>query len=116
MLQLRAFAVLLVAFCSGCASLAGAAPAPTARLPLRVLSSEAPTAPRPEAAPSETQGNAPSETRSDAPQRNVTAPRIGAPGGSGAGSRRVAPVQSGKETVGGLPVGTAGGTGPAGRG
>jgi hypothetical protein len=44
-------------------------------------------------------------------------PRIGAPGGSGAGSRRVAPAaaqvgaQSGNETVGGLP---AGGGGPLG--
>lgn len=116
MLQLRAFAVLLVAFCAGCASLGTGAPAPSARLPLRLLSSEAPSAPRPEAAPDETHDDAPSETHGNALQRNVTAPRIGAPGGSGAGSRRVAPVQSGNETVGGLPVGTAGGTGPAGRG
>ena len=44
------------------------------------------------------------------------APRIGAPGGSGAGSRRVAPAQSGNDTVGGLPAGIGGGSGPAGRG
>jgi hypothetical protein len=41
----------------------------------------------------------------------VTPPRIGAPGGSGAGSRRVAPAavqagtQSGNDTVGGLAPG-----------
>ena len=44
----------------------------------------------------------------------ITPTRIGAPGGSGAGSRRVAPAaaqvgaQSGKETVGGLPGGSCG--------
>lgn len=108
MLALRALASLLVAFCFGCASLGAPAPATTTRPPLRVLSQEAGAAPRLEALPRETQDTAPT--------RDVTAPRIGAPGGSGAGSRRVAPVQSGKETVGGLPAGIAGFAGPAGRG
>lgn len=106
MLALRTLAFSLVAYCFGCGSLG--APAPTTRLPLRLLSHEAGTPPRPEAVPEETQG--------DAPSRDVKAPRIGAPGGSGAGSRRVAPVQSGKETVGGLPAGAVGAVGPAGRG
>lgn len=44
------------------------------------------------------------------------APRIGAPGGSGAGARRVTPGQSGKDTVGGLPAGMGGGTARGGRG
>lgn len=106
MLDLRALAFSLVASCAGCASWSAAPTA--ARLPLRLLSSEAATTPGPEREPSETPGVAPS--------CDVTAPRIGAPGGSGAGSRRVVPVQSGKETVGGLPAGMAGCTGPAGRG
>jgi hypothetical protein len=106
MLALRALTLSLVALCFGCASLGGSAPG--ARLPLRLLSSEVATVPRPEAVPSETQ--------SDSPGRDVTAPRIGAPGGSGAGSRRVVPAQSGKETVGGLPAGMGGCAGPAGRG
>jgi len=55
-------------------------------MPLRALSSEAANAPRPELL---------------GPTR-----RIGAPGGSGAGSRSVAPAQSGKEAVGGLPAGS----------
>src|SRR5881394_2524894 len=111
MLDLRALMLSLLALCFGCVGFgcAGfAGPAPTTGLPLRLLSTEAPTPPQPEAAPSETQ--------SDTPIRDIPAPRIGAPGGSGAGSRRVVPVQSGKETVGGLPVGRGGGTGPAGRG
>ncbi|MES1189100.1 MAG: hypothetical protein ABUL60_35115 [Myxococcales bacterium] len=106
MLDPRALTSLLVALCFGCSSLGG--PLPGARPPLRVLSCEPATAPRPEATPSENHG--------EGPYPEVTAPRIGAPGGSGAGSRRVVPVQSGKETVGGLPAGMAGGTGPAGRG
>ena len=85
-------------------SLAGCAAAP---VPVRVLPSEAPRLTAPEALPEPT---APSER--DA----TTAPRIGAPGGSGAGSRRVVPAQSGNDTVGGLPAGIGGGTGPAGRG
>ena len=50
----------------------------------------------------------------------VSTPRIGAPGGSGAGSRRVAPAaaqarpQSGNDTVGGLPAGAGGVAGPFG--
>jgi hypothetical protein len=102
MLDLRALTLSLLALCNGCAGVAATAPSP--RLPVRLLSSEAASPPRPEAAPSQ----------SDVPHRDVAVPRIGAPGGSGAGSRRVAPAQSGKETVGGLPVGMAGGTGPRG--
>jgi hypothetical protein len=102
MLELCAFTLSLVAFCAGCASLS--TPAAGARPPLRLLSSEAATAPRPETLPSETESG------------DAATPRIGAPGGSGAGSRRVVPVQSGKETVGGLPAGIGGCTGPAGRG
>lgn len=104
MLDLRALVLSLLALCNGCAGVAATTPSP--RLPVRLLSSEAASVPRPEAAPSQTQSNA--------PNGDVAVPRIGAPGGSGAGSRRVAPVQSGKETVGGLPVGMAGGTGPRG--
>lgn len=79
---------------------------PNAQVPLRVLSSEAPraTLPEPELAPS-------NEARE---AERAPLPRIGAPGGSGAGSRRVQPAQSGNETVGGLPVGIGGGTGPRG--
>jgi len=102
MLDLRALTLSLLALCNGCVGVAATKPSP--RLPVRLLSSEAASAPRPEAAP----------PQSDAPNRDVAVPRIGAPGGSGAGSRRVAPVQSGKETVGGLPVGMAGATGPRG--
>jgi hypothetical protein len=82
--------------------------APTTRaLPVRVLSVEAP-----HAAPQR-------EPESATPERSEP-PRIGAPGGSGAGSRRVAPApratdaQSGNETVGFLPVGIGGMTGPLG--
>lgn len=106
MLDPRALTSSLVVLCFGCSSLGGGSPSP--RLPLRVLSCEPAPAPRPEALPFETHGELPTPA--------VNAPRIGAPGGSGAGSRRVAPAQSGKETVGGLPAGMAGGTGPAGRG
>lgn len=49
-----------------------------------------------------------------APGLGRTGPRIGAPGGSGAGSRAVTPTQSGNETVGGLPAGS--GKGPGRRG
>lgn len=42
---------------------------------------------------------------------SAQAPRIGAPGGSGAGSRSVVPAQSGNEAVGGL----LGGNGKSGR-
>ena len=48
-------------------------------------------------------------------QVSPATPRIGAPpGGSGAGSRRVVPTQSGNETVGGLPAGNGGGAGVVG--
>jgi hypothetical protein len=78
-------------------------------VPVRVLSSEPapvlvhelePAAAEPQAEPNEV----------------APAPRIGAPGGNGSGSRRVAPPQSGNETVGGLPAGMGGGKGPAGLG
>ncbi len=99
--QLRSLIVVLTAFSAGCAG--GSASPP--QIPVRILSSEASSV-RAEAETSE-QLTKPNEPR---------APRIGAPGGSGAGSRRVAPAQSGNETVGGLPVGIGGGSGPAGRG
>lgn len=93
--------LLLLTLLVGCA-------APNAQTPgVRLLTSEAPQAqavPEADAAPSR------------AP--DVIRPRIGAPGGSGAGSRRVAPaaakVQSGKDTVGALPAGAAGAAGPFG--
>ena len=107
MLSLRALTFSLVAFCAGCAG--GSVPqAAAARPPLRILSSEAPRATWPE--------RAPNPTHSDTPHPDVAAPRIGAPGGSGAGSRRVRPLQSGKEAVGGLPTGRGGGAELAGRG
>ncbi len=67
---------------------------PGASSPVRVLSTESATSPRvePEGATSE-------------PLRT---PRIGAPGGSGAGSRRVAPAQSGNDALGGLATGADG--------
>jgi len=67
----------------GCAPVASSAP----RLSLRVLSSE-PASIRQEP-----------DAAEDAPRR------IGAPGGSGSGTRRVQPLQSGKDAVGGLPAG-----------
>jgi hypothetical protein len=78
-------------------------------VPVRVLSSEPPPALVPEAAPNEALPAPP-------PSDTAPVPRIGAPGGSGSGSRRVAPAQSGNETVGGLPAGIGGGKGPAGLG
>src|SRR5258706_13452652 len=98
--DLRALSFLLVTVCGGCTASALEAP----KWPLRVLNSELPSAPSPEP-----EGSA--QTREAAP-----VPRIGAPGGSGAGSRRVSPAQSGKETVGGLPAGIGASAGPAGRG
>ncbi|HEX2869681.1 MAG TPA: hypothetical protein VHP33_00465 [Polyangiaceae bacterium] len=114
MTQLRALSFVAVtalglACATGCAGTSATAAGST--LPVRVLSSEAPSAPHPE--PSDT---LPAPSSATTPSER--APRIGAPGGSGAGSRRVAPVraQSGNETVGGLPAGTAGPTGAAGLG
>src|SRR5882672_3129347 len=92
--------LLVVILCGACATTSLAVPAQ----PVRILDSEAARAPVPEL------------EAATKPQGTERAPRIGAPGGSGAGSRRVAPIQSGNETVGGLPAGTGGGTGPAGRG
>jgi hypothetical protein len=93
--------VLLALSASACSSQLS-----ESRLPLRALSSDAPSAPRPEPEPS-----AASETR-EATQAPL--PRIGAPGGSGAGSRCVQPAQSGNDTVGGLPAGIGGVAGPRG--
>lgn len=107
MTELRVFAVVVaLAFHAGCARV-GSAPGALG-LPVRVLSSEAAPAPR----PLPTTESAGSATKAAEPR----SPRIGAPGGSGAGSRRVVPAQSGNETVGGLPVGMGGSTGPVGRG
>jgi hypothetical protein len=93
-----AWLVLLVAGCSQ---------TPQPLLPLRALSSEAP-----QLELDEPEHTTPTETR------EVSAPRIGAPGGSGAGTRSVQPAlpraQSGNDTVGGLPAGIGAGTGPRG--
>jgi|SRR3954469_18888576 hypothetical protein len=94
--SLGALGLVALALTFGCS--AASAPVLQPRLPVRILSNEAGTAPRPELLP----GDA---------QPAMSAPRIGAPGGSGAGSRRVAPAQSGNETVGGLPAGAGDGAG-----
>lgn len=91
---MRGASLTLLVFTSACGSAGGPA--------VRVLSSQAPSV-RAEATPRAIE-NAPDLAR----------PRIGAPGGSGAGSRRVVPVQSGNETVGFLPAGIGGGSGPRG--
>lgn len=89
-------ALLSLALCvlasSGCAS--------HEPVRIRVLNAVPPKAPAPEplSEPASVHERAPAPTR------------IGAPGGSGAGSRRVAPAQSGNDTVGGLPVGIGSGT------
>ncbi len=93
MLHLRAFPLVVLLSCAGCA----------ANVPLRVLSSEQPFTPRPE----------PERLERDEAAPRVP-PRIGAPGGSGAGSRSVIPAQSGNDAVGGLPAGIGGGTAPRG--
>jgi hypothetical protein len=82
MTNLPPLPLLLLACCAGCAS---------ASPPIRALSTEAPAAPRQEP---------------DVSAAKRGAPRIGAPGGSGAGARSVTLPQSGKETVGGLPAGS----------
>jgi hypothetical protein len=96
--SLRFSPLVLVVLLGACATSATHAPQ------VRVLSVEAASAhPTPELEP---------QTPDQAEP-----PRIGAPGGSGAGSRRVAPAQrsqSGNETVGALPVGIGGNTGPLG--
>lgn len=91
---LRALGFFVLALNVGCS----ATSVPVSRLPMRILSNEAASAPRPELAPYNG-------------QRDATTPRIGAPGGSGAGSRRVVPAQSGNETVGGLAAGAGDGAG-----
>jgi hypothetical protein len=83
MTNLPPLPALFLACCAGCASIAP--------LPFRALSTEAPAAPR-------------AEPDVSTAKRGV--PRIGAPGGSGAGARSVTLPQSGKETVGGLPAGS----------
>jgi hypothetical protein len=93
---------LLLTLLVGCAASNAQAPA------VRVLTSEAP----------QLRAEPEADGRVIAPA--ITPPRIGAPGGSGAGSRRVAPTavqagaQSGNDTVGGLPAGTGGVPGPLG--
>jgi hypothetical protein len=89
--------IAFVALTAGCAS--------ARSTPVRVLDSQLPAAPVPAF-----EGEAPESDRAAAAP--PTAPRIGAPGGSGAGSRRVRPAQSGNEAVGGLPAGS--GSGPRG--
>jgi hypothetical protein len=90
--------LLLLTLLVGCAAPAAQAPA------VKVLASEAPRA----RAELEADGNLVGASTAS------TKARIGAPGGSGAGSRRVAPArakarpQSGNETVGGLPAGMGG--------
>jgi hypothetical protein len=82
MFSLRAVSLGLLVFGSGCAGL-------PARLPIRVLSSEAANVNEPslEVQP------ASSTTNDDVVKvQAMSAPRIGAPGGSGAGSRRVIPL------------------------
>jgi hypothetical protein len=96
--SLRLLSLPVVLLLGACAKVPSA-------LPVRVLSVEAPRA---------------VETRETQPPAPAELPRLGAPGGSGAGSRRVAPAprgseaQSGNETVGFLPVGIGGRTGPLG--
>lgn len=102
--SVRSISVLVLALCSGCAAQGGQA------LRVRVLNTEAPRALLPE----------PSAADFVDQQPERAAPRLGAPGGSGAGSRRVMPArpsndaQSGNDTVGGLPAGMGGVTGPLG--
>jgi len=97
---MRTLLFLPLTLCAGCTS----ASLTAAAHPVRILASEVTPAPMPEAEAPQTQ---PAEK----------SPRIGAPGGSGAGSRRVAPAhQSGNETVGGLPAGIGAGVDAAGRG
>ena len=91
--------------CLVTSSLVGCAAAP---IPVRVLHTETPRL----TAPAEAVHEPAAPSHDDARAQ----PRIGAPGGSGAGSRRVVPAQSGNDTVGGLPAGIGGGSGPAGRG
>lgn len=87
---------LLIMVLLGAAALSSACTS----VPVRVLASEPARAPRAEP-----------EQTPQTPAEPV-APRIGAPGGSGAGSRRVAPpAQSGNEAVGGLPAGDGAGAG-----
>ncbi len=94
----RASTLSLLTLLVGCAAPAAQAPG------VRVLSSEA------------------ARVRAEPEAEVVSTPavrkaRIGAPGGSGAGSRRVVPAaaqarpQSGNDTVGGLPAGLGGAAG-----
>jgi hypothetical protein len=104
--SVRSISVLVLGLCSGCAA-HGAQP-----LRVRVLNTETPRALLPEPAPA-------ADFVDEQPER-AAPPRLGAPGGSGAGSRRVTPArpsndaQSGNDTVGGLPAGMGGVTGPLG--
>lgn len=79
MLRLSSLALALLALVSS-----GCAGSPTAsRWPLRALSSDAPQLEQPAF-------EAPAETSVPSAEAQSEAPRIGAPGGSGAGARRVA--------------------------
>lgn len=104
--SLRSISVLVLGLCVGCTATAAQTPR------VRVLATEMPPAPRAEPLPA-------ADIAREQPER-TTAPRLGAPGGSGAGSRRVTPArstsgaQSGNDTVGGLPAGSGGVTGPFG--
>lgn len=103
-MSLLRLSILCLLALAGCATArTTAAPTP----PLRVLSCEAPALKPAAADPSELPAAA------SAVEHGATRARIGAPGGSGAGSRRVVPVQSGNETVEGFPAGTAAGVGAA---
>ncbi len=106
MRHLPALCFVVLTLSAGCAG-SSTLPSPS-RLAVRVLSSEAAATPRPELTPRDA-------TPRDATPRDESStprvPRIGAPGGSGAGSRRVVPAQSGNETVGGLPTGAGTGAG-----
>jgi hypothetical protein len=101
-------ALVLVALVSSLGCAAGSASAVREPVRIRLLGSEAPRMQLPAEAPASNGAGSPGEV--GAPEF-TRAPRIGAPGGSGAGSRRVLPAQSGKETVGGLPGGSGAGAG-----
>jgi hypothetical protein len=94
--------LVLLGLASGCA---------LGQPPVRVLDNQLPRPPAPEA---EQLIDAPTTSPPARDAAALPATRIGAPGGSGAGSRRVLPTQSGNETVGGLPAGIGRGRGPRG--
>ena len=114
---LRAFAVVSFALLGGL--LGCSSSAPVTKLPVRVLHTDPPAAPLPDLEPhAPVDQTGAGETQQYVAPAQGTRTRIGAPGGSGAGSRRVAPptAQSGNETVGGRPAGTGANGLGAGRG